>query len=325
MTFAWPWFALLLPLYVLITRYRRASTSLPGAVEHPYLFDLARPDLKQASSSRVGSVLSLLIWSCLILALTRPQWIGEPVNVEQHGRALYLAVDLSESMLERDMLWNGQAISRYQAVQGVVSEFVAQRTGDFIGLVVFGSYADVQAPLTPDLGAVQELLSDLRPGMADSRTAIGDGLALAVKQLRASETEDRVIILLSDGENNSGEITPEQAAQVAVQSQIKVHTIGFGGQGSDSLFSQFGLPSSVIDEATLQAVAEQTDGRYFRAATTRELADVFQAIDQIEASATRNRDQRQVTELYWLALMPALLSLMALLLWPVMQRRARTK
>lgn len=321
MSFAWPWFALLLPLYLVVIRLFRSKTDNSGALEHPYLYQLANPSMAATPYSRSDYLLRLFIWCCLILALMRPQWLGEPVAVEQQGRALYLSVDLSESMLEQDMRWNNRAISRYQAVQSVVGEFVGQRQGDFIGLVVFGSYADVQAPLTSDLEAVQQLLADLRPGMADSRTAIGDGLALAVKQLREADTEDRVVILLSDGENNSGQITPEQATQVAAQSQIRVYTIGFGADAGNSFLGQFGLRGNSIDEATLKAIAEQTGGRYFRAASTQALNGVFEKIDELEPGLDDQKTSRQVNELYWLVLMAAVAGNLLLIFRPRLKSR----
>lgn len=315
MTFAWPWIAVLLPVVFLVSRRKRNANDSHDAIEHPSLFELAQHgnSIDQPQKYTIGYA---VIGCLLVLALARPQWVGEPLDVDQRGRSLYLAVDLSESMLEQDMLWNQQPVSRYQAMQAVISEFVTDRTGDFVGLVVFGSFADVQAPLTPDLQAVQGILRDLRPGMADSRTAIGDGLALAVKQLRDSATKDKVIILLSDGESNSGQITPEEATRVAKSEGIRVYTIGFGGE-QNALFQSFGLRSSALDEQTLRSIAEQTDGRYFRAASSTALTEVFEEIDRLEPSDQKTETQRQVTELYWVALLliGVFLSLLHLKAW----------
>ena len=304
MSFAWPWLFILLPLYWLLPK--RKHNANEGALEHPFLMSLSAVDEQNNPAPTFDRWLNSAIWVFLVLALVRPIWIGEPIFDEAQGRNLYLSVDLSESMLERDMTWNGRAIERYQAVQAVVGEFVEKRSNDFIGLVVFGSYADIQSPLTPDTQAIKELLADLRPGMAEGSTAIGDGLALAVKQLRDSDSPDKVIILLSDGENNSGNVTPEQATQVAAQSNIKVYTIGFGSDGRNSLLGRFGFGGSGIDEATLKDIAEKTDGQYFRAASTQELINVFDLIEQLEPSEEHEDALRVVTELYWL---PLLLSL----------------
>lgn len=301
MTIAWPWFLLLIPVVVLISRLRRHSVDAEQAIDHPMLFELARQTAVRSRSRMDWR--QLLTGLLLIAALIRPQWIGDPLNLDQRGRSLYLAVDLSESMLEQDMIWNQRPVSRYEAMQAVISEFVADRRGDFIGLVVFGSFADVQAPLTPDLNAIQSLLADLRPGMAESRTAIGDGLALAVRQLRESTTEDRVVVLLSDGENNSGEIQPEEATAVAAAENIRVYTIGFGSASRDSLLQNFGLRSSSLDEQTLREIADKTEGRYYRATSSAELADVFRDIERLEPSDQKTDRQRQTTELYWLPLL----------------------
>jgi len=321
MNFAWPWLALILPLFWLLPRSRTSASA--EALEHPYLMSLSQqqPPGRQRVT-RAGWLLQVA-WVLLVVALIRPQWVGEPVSNVIAGRSIFLAVDLSGSMLEPDMTWNGRAIERYQAVQAVVGQFVEQRRQDFIGLVVFGSFADIQAPLTPDVQAVSAILRDLRPGMAGDSTAIGDGLALAVKQLRLSESPDKVIILLSDGENKTGDVTPEQATTIAQQSDIKVYTIGFGGDRPTSFLGMLRGGGNEIDEQTLKTIAEQTQGRYFRATSTQDLAQVFRTIDNLETSDRDDRDVRLVIEYYWLPLLASfgLILVAASLPW---RRGART-
>jgi Ca-activated chloride channel family protein len=307
MNFAWPWFIAALPLLWLVPASK--SSAQQGALNHPYLATLASPQ-NSLTSKRKLSLFWILSWLFLILALMRPQWIGEPITNSQAGRSIFLSVDLSESMLTEDMSWNGASTYRYKAVQEVVSEFVEQRKGDFLGLVVFGSFAAVQAPLTPDTGAVQKLLFDLIPGMAGKSTAIGDGLAQAVKQLRESKSKDKIIILLSDGANNSGSISPTDAITAAQKSGIRVYTIGFGGDPSVSSIFSF-MRASSIDEDTLKTIAEQTDGQYFRATSAGELQQVFELIDKLETDEKDIDNFRQINELYWLPLILALLFLMA--------------
>lgn len=309
MTFAWPWLAALIPVWLVIARWKQKPV-VSGAIEHPYLAALSQQSTKGVSEARWLKWVNALIYLLLVLALMRPQWIGDPLSTTERARSLYLSVDISESMLEPDMQWNGQIIQRYQAVQAVIGEFVSNRQSDLIGLVVFGAFADIQSPLTPDTKAIQKLLLDLLPGMAGGSTAIGDGLALAVKQLRDSTSTDKVVILLSDGVNNSGSVTPEQATQVARESGIKVYTIGFGR-------SRFGQQS--FDAATLSEIAEQTGGRFFQARTTGELIDVFAAIEALEPSDEYQQELRVVNEWYWLPLTIAGLLLIiqwALSLWP---------
>lgn len=296
MNFAWPWFALLMPLLFLLPAPKTSGHD--PALHHPYLMALGQPQPSSLAKGRSAPWSSHLIWIFLVFALMRPQWIGEPVQNTLAGRSLFLSVDLSESMLEQDMSWNGRPIERYKAVQAVVGEFVDKRNHDFIGLVVFGSFADIQSPLTPDTHAIRSLLNDLQPGMAGGSTAIGDGIALAVKHLRESDSPDKVIILLSDGENRSGSVSPEQATTLAVQNGITIHTIAFGSDASTNLFGFMRVPSAQVDEKTLREIAEKTNGQSFRAVSTDDLKRVFDLIDSLEPSERNDKDIRLVKEWY---------------------------
>ncbi len=317
MTFAWPWLLVLTPLYWLLPK-RNVSAS--AALDHPYLMSLGQTTQTHGKKNSVRTILWLIAWMFIVIALMRPQWVSEPVANKLSGRSILLSVDLSTSMLEKDMRWNGRPIERYQAVQAIVGEFVNQRQGDFIGLVVFGSFADIQSPLTPDTQAVKDILEDLRPGMAGQSTAIGDGLALAVKQLRESDSPDKVIILLSDGENKTGNVTPEQATQAAQKSDIKVYTIGFGSSQMNGLGGLFSSMSSSIDETALKNIANQTNGQYFRASTTDDLFQVFNTIDKLEASDRDDRELRLITELYWAPLSVCFCIVLFNLLLPLFTR-----
>lgn len=317
MSVAWPALFLLLPLFWLVMRFRQPKTD--AALDHPYLHALAQNETLNGNTQKASLWLHVA-WLCLVLALVRPQFVGEPIVQTESGRSLYLAVDLSTSMLEPDMSWNGRVIERYTAVQLVVGEFVRERVNDFIGLVVFGEFAAVQAPLTPDTQALSKLLADLRPGMAGDSTAIGDGLALAVKQLRESDSPDKVIILLSDGENTAGTVTPEEAMTIAEQSDIKVYTIGFGGGRSQGLLGLLGARSG-LDEETLKAIAVRTGGEYYAAQSTSDLIDVFNTIDQLEQDERDGQERRQITELYsW----PLALGFVLWLI-PLLQNAYRTR
>lgn len=309
MSIAWPWVFLLLPLPWLVWRLTPPSKA-EDPLSHPYLATWVASEpghIKSAPQARRGFWL-WLVWLALLVALARPQTVGAPLVPEQPGRNLMLVVDMSRSMLQEDMAWQGRRITRYQAVQAVVGDFVSERQGDALGLVVFGDFADIQAPLTPDTEAVRELLFDLVPGMAGNGTAIGDGLGLAVKRLRDVEAPDKVIVLLSDGENNSGRLTPSEAAKAAAESNIWVHTIGFGGNPRLGLF---GLVGDDVDEQALQGLADQTGGRYFRARSTEELQAVYERIDDLEPSAQDGPEQRLVREWFWV---PGTLALVLLML-----------
>lgn len=316
MSLAWPWVFLLLPLPWLVWRLTPPAMA-DDPLSHPYLASWVSAEgapTKGHSQARRGLWL-WLAWTALVVALARPQTVGEPLVPDQPGRNLMLVVDMSRSMLEEDMAWQGQRITRYQAVQAVVGDFVAERRGDALGLVVFGDFADIQSPLTPDTEAVRELLFDLIPGMAGNGTAIGDGLGLAVKRLRDVDAPDKVIILLSDGENNAGRLTPTEAAKAAAESNIRVHTIGFGG---DPRLGLFGLVGDDVDGQALQRLADQTGGRYFRARSTEELKAVYERIEALEPSAQEGPEQRLVREWFWV---PAVLTLLLLMVGRVIPAR----
>lgn len=298
MTFAWLWAWLLLPLPWLVWRFMPATQSR-DRLRHPYLAGWVQGG---GGGSEIGGrtrgIWLWLAWLLLVLALSRPQTLGPAIAPEHPSRNLMLVVDMSRSMEEPDMEWQNQRITRYQAVQKVVGDFVVRRRGDAIGLVVFGDFADIQAPLTPDTLAVRDLLADLRPGMAGNNTAIGDGLALAVKRLRALDAPDKVVILLSDGENTAGRLTPEEGIKVASASGIRVHTIAFGGEQRLGLF---GMPSGGgVDERALTRIADETQGQFFRARSTEELESVYRRLDELEPSLRSGPEQRLASEWFWL-------------------------
>ena len=316
MTFAWPWLLmfLLIPLAALKVNVQPKRSS--EAIAHPYLASLGEVSSQTQQHPYLNwrNAAAILAWSFLVLALARPQWIGEPIAQPLVGRSIMLTVDISGSMGEREMVWNGQRIARYQAVQSVVGNFAANRKGDFLGLVVFGSFADIQAPLTPDVKAVESILSDLLPGMAGESTAIGDGLALAVQRLREIDTDDKVIVLLTDGENKAGSVSPQDAANIAKQSNIRVHTIGFGRQGS----AFFGDP---VDTRTLTAIAQTTQGQFFRATNSAELKAIFETIDALEPSESEGIEQRTIMELYYWPLLFSVILILILSLTTLNIRR----
>ncbi|MFG1498358.1 VWA domain-containing protein [Saccharospirillum sp. HFRX-1] len=303
MIFAWPWALLALPLPWLLW-WRLPARATADRLRHPvvqgWLGD--SNEREPARSGRAGFWL-WLVWALLIVALARPQTLGPPLIPAQPGRNMMLVVDLSLSMAEADMQWQNQTVSRYQAVQAVVGDFVRQRRGDALGLIVFGDFAALQAPLTPDVDAVEAVLATLQPGMAGNSTAIGDALALAVQRLRQAQAEEAVIILLSDGENTAGELQPWQGAEAAEASGVRVHSIGFG---ADPRLGVFSMTNSTVDEATLSAIAEQTGGRYFRARSTQELATVYQQLNALEPSRQRSLNSRQTHDWFWLPSLAAL-------------------
>src|SRR5690606_23307256 len=269
----WPWMLALLPLPWLV-RQRRPSTQAQDASPLvPFLPTMAR--LQQqlgaaspaAQASRGRQLVALLAWLALVLAACRPEMVGEPVQLDVSGRDLMLAVDISPSMKEEDMVWRGYQTTRLHVVKQVATEFINQRQGDRVGLILFGSQPYVQVPLTFDLKTVTQLLDEAELGIAGRATAIGDAIALAVKRLRDRPQESRVLILLTDGANTAGEIPPVKAAELAAAAGIKIYSIGLGAEEMlrPGLFGyRRENPSIDLDEAMLQSLAEQTGGQYFR-------------------------------------------------------------
>jgi Ca-activated chloride channel family protein len=310
---AWPWLLLALPLPLIAARLLPPARDGGGAaLRVPFEKDLAPVAAGGRRARRMRlAFLPLLAWVALVVAAARPLELGEVVQPPQSGRDLLLAVDLSGSMGERDMRLGGYTVDRLTAVKAVLRDFLERRVGDRVALLVFGQRAYSVTPLTLDLGSVRQQLDDSVVGLAGRETAIGDAIGLAVKRLRErdeSESDspraERVVILLTDGVNTAGALAPLKAAQLAKDAGVRVHTIGFGGDGEVTQFFGMQLPGMgpQIDERTLAAVAEQTGGRYFRARNTSELAGIYAEIDRIEPVARAGEVQRPRIERYPLPL-----------------------
>lgn len=244
-----------------------------------------------------------LVWVLLCLAAMRPQIVGEPHRLQNESRDIMLVLDLSTSMLEPDFSYKGRRITRLDAVKNVVTEFADKRANDRIGLVLFGTRAYLQAPLTFDKAGVKQILASMQAGMAGESTSIGDALALALKNLVQDEQKnEKVIILLTDGENNDGSLSLAQAIKMAADEKIKNYTIGVGAPSA--FFKMLSL-SSGIDEQGLKLLAEVTKGQYFKAESTADLQRVYQLIDQLEPSLNDERFVRDIKELYYIPLLGA--------------------
>ena len=302
--FVWPWLWLILPLPWLIRRFVPAVNSAEqAALKVPFLEDFSVAQSQQATLSNKPWALWLAIaaWCFLVLASTRPQWLGEPIEQGVSGRDLMLAVDLSGSMKEQDFFINNQAVDRLTATKRVANQFIERRVGDRIGLILFGTNAYLQTPLSFDRKTVQILLNEAAIGLAGESTAIGDAIGLAVKRLQ-SQTDSRVLILLTDGANTAGEVSPIKAAEIAAQHQLKIYTIGIGADEMivRSFFgSQRVNPSRDLDEKTLTAIAEKTGGRYFRARNTDELKQIYQLLDELEPVEKDQQFFRPRNELFF--------------------------
>ncbi len=307
-TLAWWWMLVLLPVPWLVRRMLPpASAERDVALIAPAASAFAT--LAAPGSARAVSNHRLLalwaIWALAVLAVARPQFVGEPTAVPMTGRDLLLAVDLSGSMEEQDFQLDDQWVNRLTATKVVADDFIARRIGDRVGLILFGREAYLQTPLTFDRETVRTLLDEAVIGLAGKETAIGDAIGLAIRTLEDAGVEEgrRVLILLTDGANTAGAVDPMKAAELAARRDVVIYTVGIG---ADALMvrSLFGLrqinPSADLDEKTLTTIAELTGGRYFRARDTQEFAEIYRILDELEPAESEAQGYRPVKELfYW--------------------------
>jgi Ca-activated chloride channel homolog len=301
---AWPWLLLLLPLPWVIARVLPVAR-LPSGAALRLPFALAGLDSADGAAPvpRWRGVLALLAWLLLLASAARPQWIGDAQALPRSGRDLLLAVDASGSMSTEDMAIGGRAVSRYAAVKAIAGDFIHRRGGDRIGLVVFGTQAYLLTPLTFDRDTVLKQLEDSVVGLPGRETAIGDAVGLAVKRLHERPQNQRVLILLTDGVNDAGELDPRKAIELAMAEHVKIYTIGIGADAMrvNGFFgSQIVNPSADLDARLLTAMAEKTGGHFYRARDTAELAQIYREIDKLEPADDAQQLYRPVDDLfYW--------------------------
>jgi Ca-activated chloride channel family protein len=313
--FDWPWLFLAAPLPWLVRRLLPpAPPAAEAALRLPFYAELSVRQTAPRGGSRARRLLPWLVWLLLLSAAARPQWLGPPQELPLAGRDLMLAVDLSGSMAQVDFELGGRPVDRLTAVKAIAGDFVARRHGDRLGLVLFGSRAYVQTPLTHDRETVRGMLADAVIGLAGRETAIGDAIALAVKRLREQPEGSRVLVLLTDGANTAGRLTPRAAARLAAAHGVRIYTIGIGRAARTGLPAPAARPGTELDPETLAAIAEETGGRYFPAPDTTRLSAVYAELDRLEPSVRAVRSLRPVSPLFaWPAGLALLLSLVAAL------------
>ena len=301
---AWPWFAAALPLPVLIAiAAPRAPEAGRSAVRVPFFAAVGMWSAAPAGRRKQRRLLvAVAAWLLLVSAACRPQLIGEAIGLPVTGRDLMLAVDISGSMKTKDLVIEGsQRASRLQVVKQVAGEFIARRQGDRIGLILFGTRAYLQTPLTFDRKTVRTLLDEAVIGLAGERTAIGDAVGLAVKRLHARPAQSRVLVLLTDGSNTAGALEPSRAGEMARMDGLRIHAVGVGANAmpvNRRLGSYAVNPSSDLDEKSLAKLAESTGGQYFRARNAAELESIYALIDALEPTSRDDEVLRPVNELY---------------------------
>lgn len=324
---AWPKMLILLPLPWLVTQVLARAKPLPGArLKVPFYHRLQQQQRQRGGRSarhwRKG--VSWLIWILLVIACAGPRALGPPLENQRAGRDLMLAVDISRSMLREDITWQQRKASRINVVKAVAGDFITRREGDRVGLILFGTQAFLQTPLTFDRHTNRQMLFEGEVGLAGDNTAVGDAIALAVKHLIQRPAESRAIILITDGANNAGTLTPAQATQLAQHYQIRVYTIGVGSRQPrilDLFGGGFAHPTNQLDEEALRRIAERTDGRYFRAVDAAGLEKIYRALDRLEPIEAKSPAEQLQQPLFMWPLGLALL-LSAMIALSFVQRRS---
>ncbi len=283
LTFADPLVWLLAPLPLAVALLAPARREAPaGALVVPGTVAAALERHALASAAGPVPVLAWLCWLGVVAALAGPQVPRPAAALPTTGREIYLVVDISGSMRREDFVLGGRLAPRIDVVKAVAGDFIGRRGGDRVGLALFAEQAYIASPASFDLGLVRHALGDARIGIVGTSTAIGDGLGLALKRLRASDAWSRVVVLLSDGSNTAGRVRPEDAARLAGELGVTIHTIALG---TEEKTGGPGAEADAVDVETLGAIAAAGRGRMFRVRTTEELAAVYRAIDALEASA----------------------------------------
>ncbi len=302
-SFAWPWLLILLPLPLFIYWLPSKKNSASAALKMPILITDIESTTITNKQKKMPMIILSLCWLLTVIATAQPQWLGEAVDIPTKGREMMIAVDLSGSMQIEDMKLNGSTVNRLEMLKVLLGEFIDRRIGDRLGLILFADDAYMQTPMTFDRKTVKQMLDESVLGLVGRKTAIGDAIALAVKRFDEKDKSNKVLLLLTDGQNTAGKITPKQALELAVAKNITVYTIGIGADVmlQQSLFGTRRVnPSSELDEKTLSEIAKQTGGKYFRAKNGQGMSQIYQLLDQLEPIEQDQQQMRPLTALfYW--------------------------
>lgn len=301
-TLAAPWLLLILPLPLVVWRFAPPHREREAALRFPYFRRVAeaagsvpRPGAVVLSRPRLAMVVAVLCWVLVVTALAQPERIGAPVLREQAARDVVLAIDISGSMDTNDFeTAEGDRKQRLAGVFDVVKTFVAGRDDDRMALIVFGSAAYLQAPLTDDLSTIADLLDRTEVGMAGPHTALGDAIGLAIRTFEASDIDQRLLILLSDGSDTASRMSPVNAAEIAAENGVEIFTIGVGDPDATG--------EARVDLAALQSIASRTGGTYFFAEDEGALQAVYDRIDALAPREVQTLSYRPRQSLAWVPL-----------------------
>lgn len=333
--FAWPWLFLVLPApWVVRHLIPPASSAQGAALKIPFFRDVLSLGWKgdRGNVRYLDRWIVWIAWLALVSAAARPELVGDAVPLPVGGRDLVLAIDISGSMAQLDFSPDGERTSRLGVVKSIAGDFIERRSGDRIGLVLFGSRAYVQTPLTFDRTTVTLMLKDAAIGLAGKQTAIGDAIGLTLKRLRKSKNAERVLVLLTDGANTGGTMAPVRAAELSASEGLRIYTIGIGAQSIDvdeNSGAQSITPASDLDENTLFAIADLTGGAYFRAGDSESLEKIYQRLDELEPTKDVQSVFRPTLTLYpWplsVALLISIVICVRRLPWFLVYRRWRVQ
>ena len=296
----WWWLLGLLPLPLFVKFIPPASRHVVSALTIPFLRRQQTLSLIP-NRSRLASLSLWLFWICLVVAACRPFWLGEATHRTVTGRDLMVAIDISGSMKEADMIVGSSFSTRIDVLKTVVKEFINRREGDRLGLILFGTRAYTYVPLTFDREALNELLVDVSTGLAGRLTAIADAIGIAIKSLGEQEARNKVLILVTDGSNTAGDDDPLNAARVANFVGMTIYTIGVGNDEATmrQLTEEQNLPpGTALNEKLLRRIAAVTGGQYFRARDSASLERIYEALDKLEPATLDAPFHRPRTDLF---------------------------
>lgn len=321
-TLAYPWLLVFLPLPWLVWKFASPHREEVRAIRVPFFRQVTEAAGAKAQTGamvlkrgRLQMAVAILVWVLIVVGLARPERLGEPVLIEKSARDIVLALDISGSMDERDFTGSdGERQQRLEAVKTVLKQFIAARDSDRMALIVFGTQAFVQAPFTEDLQSLDGFLDQTQVGMAGPNTAIGDAIGLAVRLFEASQVDERLIILLSDGADTNSRMTPVNAAAIAAERGVVIQAIGVGdpeASGEDR-----------VDLAALEGIARRTGGAFFFADDTEALSQIYAQIDAMAPRISEQTSFRPADDLTWMAAAIAVvIALIALAILTINTRR----
>ena len=295
---AYPFVLALIPLPIAIRLWAGAHFSRQDAVQAPFFSQLVSLTGQQAnqggavaSRNRLQWLFLIGMWLLIVFAAARPQWIGEPITQTKAARDLMIAVDLSGSMEAEDFAADeGVSLTRLDGLKQVLQNFIDGRESDRLGLIVFGSAPYLQVPFTLDLELFKILLDETRVRMAGPKTMLGDAIGLSIKHFESSEANNKVLLLVTDGNDTASQVPPRQAANTAQQKGITIHVIAIGDPET--------VGEEALDVELMQAVSSQTGGRYFHASDVDALDEIYRTLDQLETAEVDSVSYRPKTDLF---------------------------